>query len=232
MRAPARVAIHSTSRAGRTARLLAHRLQDGREPHLLEHVEPVVAGGAVGAERHRDAARAHLRHRRDARSELQVRAGAVHHLDVVVGQKLLIAFVHVDAVRGAQMRGRQAQARQILQIRQAARDLPDDRDLVARFRRVRVDERVMLVRQARDRFEQIARARDGEARRERGVQTAVRRAVPALADREALVERRARLFLQALGHLRVEVHHALADRRAQAALGHRFEHGVGGRAPS
>ena len=50
---------HPDHVAGRQrARAEAHRLQHGREPHLLEHVEAVVAGGAVGAERHGDAARA------------------------------------------------------------------------------------------------------------------------------------------------------------------------------
>jgi len=36
------------------------RLQHGRETHFIEHVEPVVAGGAVRAERYGDAARSHV----------------------------------------------------------------------------------------------------------------------------------------------------------------------------
>ena len=193
-RARARARRHPQHVARRQdARLLAHRLQHRREPHLLEHVEPVVAGGAVGAERDGDAAGAHLRHRRDPRSELEVRPGAVHHLDVVIGQQLLIAIVDPHAMRRAQMRRREVNARQVLDVGARAGVLLDDRDLLARLRRVRVHQRVMLSRQAGDRFEQLARAGDREARRERGVQPAVRRAVPARADRDALVDRSCRV---------------------------------------
>ena len=48
----------------------------------------------------------------------------------------------------------------------------------------------------RDGLEQLARARHREARRERGVQPAVRRAVPSLLEREALVDRSRRLLAQ------------------------------------
>ena len=50
--APPRVAIASTSRAGSAPGPAAHGLQRRRQPHLLEHVELVVARRAVGAERH------------------------------------------------------------------------------------------------------------------------------------------------------------------------------------
>ncbi len=55
VRAPARVAIHSTSRAGSAPGSSAHRLQHRGKAHLVEHVEAVVAGRAVGAQRDRDA---------------------------------------------------------------------------------------------------------------------------------------------------------------------------------
>ena len=60
---------------------------------------------------------------------------------------------------------------------------------------------LLLGRQAGDGFEQFARARHGEARRERGAQPSVGGAVPALAERQALVDRRARRLLQARRHL-------------------------------
>jgi hypothetical protein len=47
VRAPARVAIHSTSRGGKDPRLPAHCLKHGSQAHLLEHVEAVVARRAV-----------------------------------------------------------------------------------------------------------------------------------------------------------------------------------------
>ena len=55
-RAPSRVAICRTSRAVSAPAPRRDGLQAGRQPHLLEHVELVVAGRAVGAQRHRDAA--------------------------------------------------------------------------------------------------------------------------------------------------------------------------------
>ena len=64
----------------------------------------------------------------------------------------------------------------------------DDRDFLARLRCVSVHQRVVLIRQAGDGFEQLARAGNGEPRRERGVQAAVRRAVPARADRDRFTQ--------------------------------------------
>src|SRR5437870_11296668 len=51
--------------------------EERREPHLLEAVEAVVAGRAVGAEAHGDFRRAKLGDLRDARPELEIRRGAV-----------------------------------------------------------------------------------------------------------------------------------------------------------
>ena len=83
-------------------------------------------------------------------------------------------------------------------------------------------------RQAGDRLEQLARARTRRsAARTPACEPAVRRAVPARADRDALVDRVPRLLLQPPRHLRVEVHHALADRRAQAAVRDGLEHHIG-----
>jgi hypothetical protein len=48
------------------ARFFAHRLQNSREPHFFEHVEAVVAGCAVRAERDGDPSRPHLGTWRDA----------------------------------------------------------------------------------------------------------------------------------------------------------------------
>ncbi len=74
-RHPQRIARRKSS--GR----VPNRLEAGRQTHLAEHVEVVVAGRAVGAERDADAAAPHLRDGRDARAELEVRTGAMGHLD-------------------------------------------------------------------------------------------------------------------------------------------------------
>ena len=78
---------------GQRAGSVPHRLQRRRQPHLVEHVEAVVAGRAVGAERHARCRAPHVGDRRDAGSELQVRAGAVHHLDVALRQQRLLGVV-------------------------------------------------------------------------------------------------------------------------------------------
>ena len=111
----------------------------------------------------------------------------------MLGEQALLAIVHPHAVRAAEARRRQPQARQILDVRHAAGQVPHDRDLVARFGGVRVHERLVRIRQAGHGLEQRGRARDGEARRERGAQPSLRGAVPPFAERHALVDRRVRL---------------------------------------
>ena len=101
------------------ARAESHGLQRRREPHLVEHVEAVVARGAIGPERHADAAASHLDDRRQSRAELQVRPGAVHHLDGALRHQRLLRVRHPDAVRRAQARARQPGCGQILQVRLA-----------------------------------------------------------------------------------------------------------------
>ena len=77
-------------------------------------------------------------------------------------------------------------------------------------------------------FEQIARARDREARRERRAQPAVGRAVPALRAAPALSSSpAARWLVQPRGRLAAHVHQALADDGAQSGRHQRLEHRVG-----
>ena len=103
-----------------------------------------------------------------------------------------------------------------------------DRDLVARFRRVRVHQRVVLVRQARrpppaarasTTPRSAARTPRAGGRRRRRASGCGSRCSRRSSARVSSCRRR--------GHLGVEVHHALADRRAQAALGDRLEDHVG-----
>ena len=95
---------------------MTNRLQHGSQPHLLEHVEPVVARRAVGAKRDGDAFRPHLGDRRDARSELEIRAGTMHHFDVVLGEQRLLRVVGPHAVRDTQTRRGEPNIREILEL--------------------------------------------------------------------------------------------------------------------
>ena len=135
----------------------------------------------------------------------------------------LLALVDPHAVRGAQARRRQADGARGTRCwsgrRIAARTIAissrDSDACVCTSAPCSAD-------RLRHGFEQLARARDGEPRRERGAQPAVGRAVPALAD-----ARRSRRSTPRVcscsrgGTVGVGVHHALADRRAHAALGRR-----------
>ena len=88
--------------------------------------------------------------------------------------------------------------------------------------------RPLLGRQAATASSSSSRARHGEARRERRAQPPAGRAVPppARCDRLSSIDARV-VFLQPPRRLRRRIHHALADRRAQAARSHRLEHDVG-----
>ena len=87
-RAPPIVAISSAVRALTTRGSLRHELvQKRRLAHRLEHVEVVVAGGAVGAEAERDAGLQVLQHRRGAARQLHVAFGVVRHADAVLLQE-------------------------------------------------------------------------------------------------------------------------------------------------
>jgi hypothetical protein len=130
-------------------------------------------------------------------------------------------------VRRAEVRRREAGVREVLEVAQAARQLSDDFHFVAVLRRVRVDDHAIARREIRHRFQQLAGARHGEPGRERGVQAAARLAVPPLAQRHALVDRRPRLLPQPRRDLLVGVHHALADDGPQAHLVERLEDDVG-----
>ena len=203
-RAPARLrASPSRPRRAQSGRPVSRRTAWSRaaQPHLVEHVEPVVAGGAVGAERHRDAARAHLGDRRDARSELEVRARAVQHVHAVLGKQPLRRVVHPDAMRRAEPGRARARWRR-------GTGCCRGRSARGRARSPRATPTRACGRSGRhaaesrgDRFEQPTRARHGEARRERR-RGSVRPAAPchARVQRDALVDRLARGFSQACGH--------------------------------
>ena len=130
VRAPARVAIHSDIARRQYPRLMTDRLQHRSQPHLFEHVEPVVARRTVGAKRDGDPLFPHLDDRRDARSELEIRTGTMHHFDVVLGEQRLLRVVGPHAMRDTQTRRGQTNIREIFQIVQPAREFANDRNLL------------------------------------------------------------------------------------------------------
>ena len=68
------------------------------------------------------------------------------------------------------------------------------------------------------------RARHREARRERGPQASVRRAMPLLVQRETLLESAHAILLQPRRRVGRGVHQAFADGRADAGFRERFQH--------
>ena len=106
---------------------------------------------------------------------------------------------------------------------------PDQRDLVA-VAPTRACGPAARARgeSAADAFEQLARARHREARRERGAQPAVGRARATAAPAPTLSSmRRAASFEQPRRRPVGVVHHALADHRAQPGRRQRLEHRIG-----
>ena len=94
---------HRVSR-GKPARAQADGLKHGRQPHLCEHVEPVVARRAISPQRDGDASLTQLDHGRQAGAEFEVRARAMQDLHVVAGDQRLRLVVHPHTVRGAEAR--------------------------------------------------------------------------------------------------------------------------------
>ena len=227
-RAPSRVAIHSTSRAGSdpgprctACSVAASRISSNMSSRLLHAAPSAPSDTEMPRARIVD-------DRRDARAELQVRAGAVQHLDAALGHQRLLGVVDPHAVRGAQMRRGQADLGEVLDVaagptargrapprrgsptRGCGRGCPTPRDSAA------------------TRFEQLARARDREARRERRAQPAVRpgRASAGAAPGSRRCPRRQSSCSRAGASPRA-IHQALADGGANARLGQRLEHRVG-----
>ena len=117
----------------------------------------------------------------------------MQHLDAVFGEERHLVLLNPYAMRRAETRAGQADMREVLEVSES-RTAADDRHLIARFGRVRVHQQAALVRQRRDGSQQLLRAGDGEARRQRRAQPPFSRALPPPGNREALVERRAGVF--------------------------------------
>ena len=84
--------------------------QERGQAHLLEHIQVVVGGRAVGADAHGQPGLQHLLHRREAGGQLEVRGGVVGHAGTDVPQRLDLAVVDVDAVGGQHLGARRCPA--------------------------------------------------------------------------------------------------------------------------
>ena len=80
----------------------------------------------------------------------------MHHLDVVLGEHVLLTLVNPDAMSCAQARRRELEAREVLDVRQTARQLAHDGDLIARFGGVGMNQDAFLGGKARNGRQQIA----------------------------------------------------------------------------
>ena len=94
---------------GSAGRAAAGALGEQRcQAHLLEQVESVVAGRAVGAQANVHAGLEQGRHRRDAARELQIGARAMRDVAAGLLQEGDLARIQMHRVHGDQARGRAA----------------------------------------------------------------------------------------------------------------------------
>src|SRR2546427_694341 len=117
-----------------------------------------------------------------------MRTVAIDEYHVGARQERLFTRVDPDTVRGAQTRRDETDVCEVFDVRPAGYT-PDDFDLLALFRRMRVHERQLAGRELANRFEQRARTGDRKPRREGRADPSVGRVVPAPVQREALIER-------------------------------------------
>ena len=206
------------------------------EPHLLEQVEAVVRGRAVGAERDVDVVRKQLGDRRDAARELQVRGGAMDDVTALRGEQLDLrasrwtAWMAMKPVRWR--RGDRA-ARAATAVRRGTR-----RRLLARFVRRgsgsadragadrrrrrsegRIADRVRRMRRQRER--QPSGMLVGIARGETPRQVASASAHTASGNRDRHAEHRAHpgVLVRARGGVGEEIHVVAAGDAAAQHLG-------------
>ena len=223
VRAPARWAIPKHVTRRKHARMLAPRLHYGREPHLVEHVEPSVATRPRSApsETGTAHARPHLGYRRNAGSRFRFDPGQCS-LSVVIREQLLLALVDPDTVGRAQC-ARRAQAGEIFQVRH-----PPEICLTWRFRRgTRTRAWCTSALCCSDSLATASSSSREQATANRGANAALQPsfwAHPLPSDREAFSSSEALSPPESPGHLASRITHALSDRRAHAAFADRLEY--------
>ena len=121
-------------------RRAVHRLLDERrEPHLLEHIQRVVARCAVSAQRYRDAACKVPRDRGDAGTEFQIGRWTMQDPRLMTRHQVHFMVVQPDAVRETGDLVQDPQLREVLDVvHPAAR--PHRFQFVPVLRRVRMKE--------------------------------------------------------------------------------------------
>ena len=148
-----------------------------RQPRLLEHVEVVVRRRPVGADADVDAELQHPRDRCDAGRQLQVAGGIVGDAGIEVLERANLAVVHVNAVRGQDLRTEQAVLANVGDARHAVA-IAQLLNFEQRLGEMDVQGDVEFGRQLRARSQDLRRARIGRVGRRRGHDE--RMALPAL----------------------------------------------------
>ena len=120
-------------------------LQQRRGAHLGKHVEAVVAGGAVRAQRNRYLARQHLGDARQTRSEFQIRRRTMRDVRLRARQRLHFLSVEMDAMREQHVRARDSQRIKISHVTPPSLRF-DNLAFVFVFRRMRVNHYLMFPR--------------------------------------------------------------------------------------
>src|SRR5438132_150921 len=206
---PDREQLPRAQRAGPVER----RRKESGQPELVEAVEPVVTGGAVGPDPDRDAAVAERADVGDPAAKLQVRRWAVRDARATVRQDRDLTLIEVHAVRDHASIIHQADVIEVRGRRPAGRGL-HERSLAEVLVRVGVDEKPEPLRDIADGLDQLARAREREPRGVGVPDAPARRLVPGHRETYAMVDRLAGRLAKALRHAVAAIHHRLAESRA------------------
>ncbi len=188
-----------------------------REPQLLEHVEIVVRGRAVGADPDRGADLEHLHDRRDARPEFEVARRIVRDAGARLAQRTDLSFVHVDAVRREDPRFEEALLLHPRHDRHAVL-APGRIHFERRLGQVRVERHVELGGELRAGAEDLGRAGVRRVRRDGGDDQLV--PAPSRDEITRAIER----VLVAEGVGRRKFQHRLRAQRPQSGRRRRFGH--------
>jgi hypothetical protein len=122
-------------------------LEQGGQADLLEAVQMVAAGRAIGAHAHGDSMAAEGQEIGDAGAELQVGAGAVNDARAVVPHSGEIPVGDPDAVGEAQVGREHALVVEVVNFVPPSLKAPDDRGLVLLLQGVGVDRPALAERQ-------------------------------------------------------------------------------------
>ena len=185
-------------------------LQHGHQLDFLPQVQVVVAGDAVGAQRDTAARLEHPGDRRDTAGQLEVADGIMQHRNAPAGKQLDILIRHPYAVRSQHGMFHQAQLFQVLRGRKAA-PLKASVKIQLGFAHVNMNGHMIVFGCLADFQKQLFRGRALAVRCQAHADTVIGSMVPLFDQRN--VGRQVRAAF-------IEVHHAMAQQGAHAAVPH------------